>query len=341
MALKSTLAVVLDTFGLLDLLRFIRTRILRRRAIIVLCYHRITDTAGLIAPQCIPAPEFDQHLVLFRKHFSVVGIDRIEKMLSGFEKPDSDVLGITFDDGYEDNYYAAAPLLRKHGLTAAFFIASDPILHGKGYWIDALSCLLESIAVNQVECRIDDQRIDELLHRLRFAPDSGRRGIAREIFGEFMHRSDEDRIRLLEALRQRCRNIDLTARTPGLMSPEQIAELIAEGHIIGAHTVSHPRLSTMTSARAEAEFVAGITALRERFGNISFFAYPFGKASDLPIDIASFERVLDENRVLGAYTTIDGAVRLPARRFHIPRKVMSRQTLPQIKLKLEMMSWGR
>lgn len=340
-ALKSAFAGLLDSFRFLDLLRFIRTRILRRPAIIVLCYHRITDAAGLISPQCIPAEDFDQHLAHFGKKFKVVGIDRIEKILSGAENPDGDVLGITFDDGYEDNYSVAAPLLRKHEFVAAFFVASDPILHGKCYWIDTLSCLLESVALNQVDCRIDDQRLNELLFHFRLAQHSERRRIAREIFSEFMRRSEGDMSRLLEALRQQCGNIDLNAMTPGLMSPEQIDELISEGHIIGAHTVSHPRLSKLTSDRAEEEFVTGITALRERFGNINFFAYPFGKTSDLPTDFARFERVLDDNGVLGAYTTIDGAVHLPARRFHIPRKVMSRQTLPQIKLKLEMMSWGR
>jgi len=43
------------------------------------------------------------------------------------------VVGITFDDGYENNYYNALPILKKYRFTATCYIVANNI-GGKNYW---------------------------------------------------------------------------------------------------------------------------------------------------------------------------------------------------------------
>ena len=44
---------------------------------------------------------------------------------SGAARESEPIVIITFDDGYEDNYTLALPVLERHGLVATFFVVSD------------------------------------------------------------------------------------------------------------------------------------------------------------------------------------------------------------------------
>jgi len=93
----------------------------RKPTIIVVLYHRISDdlrdslTTGI--------EQFDRQLALIRKHCRVLSIDDVicGRFPARSIKP---LVCVTFDDGYEDNYSAAVPLLRRHQIPAAFFVST-------------------------------------------------------------------------------------------------------------------------------------------------------------------------------------------------------------------------
>ena len=97
---------------------------LRQARAAVLLYHRVTDqvrdnlTVGI--------EQFERQMALIRKHCEVVPIERVVdgSACKGARKP---VVCVTFDDGYLDNYENAAPILQRHGIPAAFFIATGII----------------------------------------------------------------------------------------------------------------------------------------------------------------------------------------------------------------------
>lgn len=65
-----------------------------------------------------------------------------------------------------------------------------------------------------------------------------------------------------------------------LMDADELRELAALGIEIGAHTASHPDLSTLTDAAAEDELRRGRDELEEVLGApVDVVAYPFGSAS--------------------------------------------------------------
>lgn len=62
-----------------------------------------------------------------------------------------------------------------------------------------------------------------------------------------------------------------------LMNVAQIKEWLAAGHQIGAHTMTHPRLTQIPLAQAREEISASKKSLEDLFGQpILHFAYPYG-----------------------------------------------------------------
>ena len=69
--------------------------------------------------------------------------------------------------------------------------------------------------------------------------------------------------------------------TSRLLSWEEIRALDSGGIVIGAHTLTHRRLSTLDADAQREEIVGSVQALAAQLGHpIESFAYPFGAASD-------------------------------------------------------------
>ena len=117
--------------------------------------------------------------------------------------------------------------------------------------------------------------------------------------------------------------------------------MIDRGHTIGAHTHTHPKLSNLDLDKVEVEITTGVERLRERFGEINHFAYPFGKMADIPADKAGLFNILQRCGFKSTVTTEDNVLNTDDHRFLVPRKVMSAQSVAQITLKLELMAWKK
>ncbi|MBK8816872.1 MAG: polysaccharide deacetylase family protein [Methylococcaceae bacterium] len=96
----------------------------------ILLYHRVNpypfDQLSMTSREISVAPEqFEQQLAYLQSAgFKAIGLDLLERFLSGKESVDKKCVLITFDDGYEDNLLWAAPLLKKYGFTAVFLVVS-------------------------------------------------------------------------------------------------------------------------------------------------------------------------------------------------------------------------
>ncbi|MFH0259622.1 polysaccharide deacetylase family protein [Vibrio barjaei] len=73
-----------------------------------------------------------------------------------------------------------------------------------------------------------------------------------------------------------------------LMNSEQVLQLVESGHIeIGGHTLSHPKLDTLSDEQQRHEIVENKRALEAILGkNLTSFAYPFGEHNQASKNIA-------------------------------------------------------
>lgn len=94
----------------------------------VLMYHRIVDDKSLSNQQdtCLHVDDFERHLTLLNQ-FGYTPITFRDYKLSSEGKlrlPKKPVI-LTFDDGYEDVYRLAYPLLKEQGMKAVIFVLGD------------------------------------------------------------------------------------------------------------------------------------------------------------------------------------------------------------------------
>ena len=68
-----------------------------------------------------------EQMRLLKRRYRVVGVDELAEMVQSGDRVDRRLAAVTFDDGYEDNYRCAFPILRKHGLTAAFYVTTGSV----------------------------------------------------------------------------------------------------------------------------------------------------------------------------------------------------------------------
>jgi peptidoglycan/xylan/chitin deacetylase (PgdA/CDA1 family) len=88
---------------------------------------------------------------------------------------------------------------------------------------------------------------------------------------------------------------------------------------IGAHTVTHPRLSTVGDALCEAQITMSRQRLQDQLGiAVDHFAYPFGRARDCgPREFAFAQRAGYST----SSTTRKGVIRLGRQAICMPYRV--------------------
>ena len=98
------------------------------RSIPVLMYHRVADKPLLNSSHGIwvTAKQFDRQLhTLCRRGFETITFRDYFRFMKGEAPLPRRPIILTFDDGYEDNYTVALPLLQKHGCRCVVFAVSD------------------------------------------------------------------------------------------------------------------------------------------------------------------------------------------------------------------------
>jgi peptidoglycan/xylan/chitin deacetylase (PgdA/CDA1 family) len=88
----------------------------------IVAFHRVNDIPVDDSLTVSPAT-FEEFCTFFKAHFDVVPLaEQVRAVRAG--QPRGGSLSITFDDGYRDNFAIAAPILKKLGLPATFFVTT-------------------------------------------------------------------------------------------------------------------------------------------------------------------------------------------------------------------------
>lgn len=240
---------------------------LKQRRLGVLTYHQIVNHAGPFLSGEMHVSGFTEQIDIISKHFNPLPLDRALQMLQNNELPPL-ALAITFDDGYYNNYSVALPVLKKYHIPATVFVASQYV-EGGMMWNDIVS---ESIRLTQTS-ELDLSDIELGIWRI---PDGVERvDLIVNLKEKIKYLPPPQRDRAVELIQQRCQ---LKVVEGKMMNREQLAELDQYRVEVGAHTVTHPILSSLDEVQAEREIKNSKQQLQKLLKReVRFFAYPNGK----------------------------------------------------------------
>lgn len=93
---------------------------------VILMYHSVGAPHGELTSLDVSARDFERQMDFLSRHgFRVVRLTELAAMLRRGEKIASRTVVITFDDGYENNYTEAFPVLKKYGFPATIFVVGS------------------------------------------------------------------------------------------------------------------------------------------------------------------------------------------------------------------------
>lgn len=98
---------------------------------LVLMYHRVLrkrDIPRDLHPgMYVTSDDFERHARYLAAHHQVLTLEEFAEWLEGTRQCDRVPCAITFDDGWEDNYTEAFPILQRYRLPATIFLITDAV----------------------------------------------------------------------------------------------------------------------------------------------------------------------------------------------------------------------
>lgn len=280
-------------------------RFLHRNGLTIVLYHGVAPKLdqGIYnyRGKFISPKQFEAQLVYFRRHYTVLPLERaLQNMREGTLAPRT--LAITFDDGYRNFHDFAHPLLKKHGMLATMFVTTDFVMRNEPLWVDRLEYAIG---------RSDGSRAEKIAHdtetRARFKT-------------------------LAPATREHdLRNVEQTSWTQfndfagdrdvyAPLTKAHMSSMQLDGIAFGAHTRSHPILSTLSSDEQKSEIEGSREDLLQAGLRVSpVFAYPNGQRGDWSNETTA---ILERTGFSHALTTIEGVNTARTHRYELRRMVL-------------------
>ena len=92
----------------------------------ILAYHRIHPAPGHDTPTLSPEA-FEQQMTLLKKRWCPIPLGTLADWLEGKGTLPNRAVVVTFDDGTEDNFSYAYPILKQHGIPATVFVITNNV----------------------------------------------------------------------------------------------------------------------------------------------------------------------------------------------------------------------
>lgn len=286
---------------------------LTSRGLLVLTYHRVIPRDGRTAAQrpgnTLFDDEFEEQMAYVAKRYHVLGGEELRAIIEKGGAIPRYSLAISFDDGYENNFSHALPILRRHGLHAFFFVTAN-LIGGvdRSFWFDRLDRLLSFVPAGELRERL--RRLDSSFS----IPPHAR------IHSYFKMLPGRRQQEMMDDLEREFGSTGVPAVDKvlyGLMNWDQVRSMVSAGMTIGSHTANHQILSVVSPAEVRMELESSRMHIERETGQPCWcFAYPNGECRDFrPSD----ELAVRDAGYLCAFTQIRGSINRQSPRYALPR----------------------
>lgn len=279
-------------------MRIYRLSMLRNRCYI-LAYHMVSEESpNGFYPQ-ISVAEFEHHMKHLAANYRVIPLDELAHRLKE-KRSVRKCAALTFDDGFRDNYTYVYPILRKLDIPATIFLATGSVDSGQAPWFIRLRQLFMETEEHALSLEWEG---DKLFFSLN-GPNQ-RKTVSDRIMKWIQHISDTRREGVLGMLEQKLGGNVQQPPANLMLTWDQVREMSRNGIHFGAHTVTHPVISRVTTPRLDEEIRASRDRIQEEIGlPVTTFAYPFGRRGHYSKEAIE---CLEKYKFLCAVTTESGA----------------------------------
>ena len=272
-------------------------RLLAPGGLTVLMYHAVVREPLAVADWCfVDEAAFRRQMQYLRKYFEVLALaDAVARLKkdsqAGSTKGSKDgsrnshrrrpAAVITFDDGYQNNYDVAFPILREAGMPATIFLTTGLVGTDETVWFCRLNHALAATRASALEW---GDQIFTLADPSARARASARIQARLKELPHAQLTCELDRI--LAALGAAPVDSPISPLASGspyrLLDPQSIRSMQASGLIeFGAHTHRHAILSGLTPSEQLEEIRRSVREVEALTGRpCRFFAYPNGRRRD-------------------------------------------------------------
>jgi len=239
--------------------------------------------------------------------------DVVEHCRSGNPFPPR-AFAVTFDDGFENNYLIAAPILKEFSVPATFYITTGFVQDNAMSWIDRIEYCLEAVSSGVLQFAWDD-------HPHSFANVEDKIGLLQMVRDRVKTDPTLDPENVVQAVFEQCglaAVCDSAEPIDQKMSWEQVTRLANdELFTVGGHSHSHKILSFLSAEELEDEITTSIDLIRKNVGLcVRHYSYPEGLEHCYSNEVVE---VLRGKGVVCCPTAVDGINDPQTDLFHLRR----------------------
>lgn len=242
----------------------------------IILYHKVDDEKNCFNNISVSVANFREQLIYLKNRYNVISLEELVKKK---ELSDSE-MAITFDDGYDDFYYNAFPLIKELNIPVTVFITTSQLDKEEELWQTEIARIIDTgnftddnifipIKKHYISLKITYEEEKKIVF-----------SIVRKLCLNYMR---EEREKLVDFLREQGK-LKRRGRTNYKLLSKSNLYSISKCELvnIGCHTVTHPSLSKLGDKEAYEEIKNSKEYLEHVLKRaIDMFSYPFGGKYDV------------------------------------------------------------
>ena len=225
--------------------------------------------------------QFEKELDFYLKHYEPIDIFQLSKIKENNKKPDKKYFSLSFDDGLSQMYDVVAPILKRKGIPATFFLNSKFVDNKDLFYRYKASILIDEIEKVSLSKNVKN-KIKQILNDNKLTYSNIQKSI---LSINYTNKNIIDELALILDVDF---NQYLKNEKPYL-STSQIQELVNAGFTIGAHSIDHPQYNLLSISEQLRQTEQSVDFIADNFNvNYKTFAFPF---TDYSVSKKFFEQI--------------------------------------------------
>ena len=273
-------------YGGYPFFKFVARRLAGKRCLFILLYHKIGPQAPPLLGETVLPEDFERQIRYLKKRYEIIDLKNLRSSISNTNSS-KDLVVLTSDDGYRDNFLYAFPVVKKYDVPLTIFLTTDVIGTTRLLWPDKLAWILYKSADNfdrQALYRTDlPPEMIPNVEKFFLKDASGQAKILQFISAHLKSYSNEERGDILGRLAKFCKVKQWPVENfRAMLSWEEVKNMSRDGISFGSHTKSHPTLGKIPLDLVRQEVVDSKKLIEEKIQKpVTTFAYPYGKSDDI------------------------------------------------------------